>query len=93
MSVEVVDRGLLAAVLELADDPDRPATGEGIAEALRIPPEFADFVERRLQRNRDRGFVKCDGEGYWRPTAAGIAAAISLPAQPYVLAGANDDDE
>lgn len=74
MSMDVADRGLLATVLELERDPDAPATGAAIAEALGVPAAFADFIERRLQRNRELGLLECDELGNWYPTAAAFTA-------------------
>lgn len=78
MSAGVADRGLLATVLELERDPEAPATGQAIAEALGIPRDYADFIERRLQRNRELGLLDRDEHGNWYPTPAGLAAAESV---------------
>lgn len=77
MSIDVADQGLLSTVLELAHDPDLAATGDAIAESLGIPAHYSQFIQRRLQHNRELGLLDRDSHGNWHLTATGLAAATA----------------
>lgn len=79
MTPDPADRGLLAVLLELLEDTEAPATSAAIARAVGVPEEYADIVEQRLERNRERGYVRRDEDGRWHPTPTGIAVAASGP--------------
>ena len=78
MSADPADQGLLAILRELLlrdGDSDMEATAAAISEAAGVPAEYADIVEQRLERNRERGLVRRDSGGRWYLTAEGIALA------------------
>jgi hypothetical protein len=75
----VADHGLLATLRELLGEQGGPVTSEAIAAAVRVPGEYSDFIEQRLEQNERRGLVARDDAGRWLLTADGTSAATAAP--------------